>query len=130
MAARAMERSSGIAVCDTDSLKLHYVRSLWQIGVASKRYWWEQCVATRDAIANARLGFADIYLVKRIDPLLARRLRDADLTRSRRNFELHVKLGDPLLAWYRTMERVLPRSVIWNLPDHFVRGSARHHWLL
>jgi hypothetical protein len=56
--------------------------------------------------------------VKRIDPLLARRLRDADLTRSRRNFELHVKLGDPLLAWYRTMERVLPRSVIWNLPDN------------
>jgi hypothetical protein len=35
MAARAMERSSGIAVCDTDPLKLHYVWSLGQIGVAS-----------------------------------------------------------------------------------------------
>jgi hypothetical protein len=30
MAARAMERSSGIAVCDTDPLKLHYVWSLGQ----------------------------------------------------------------------------------------------------
>jgi hypothetical protein len=58
MAARAMERLSGIAVCDTDPLKLHYVWSLWQIGVASERYWREQCVATRDAIANTRLGFA------------------------------------------------------------------------
>jgi hypothetical protein len=118
MAARAMERLSGIAVCDTDPLKLHYVWSLWQIGVASERYWREQCVATRDAIANSRLGFADIYLVKRIDPLLARQQRDADPTRSRRNFELHVKLHDPLIAWYRTMEKVLPRSVIWNLPDN------------
>jgi hypothetical protein len=118
MAARAMERSSSIAVCDTDPLKLHYVWSLWQIGVASERYWREQCVATRDAITNARLGFADIYLVKRIDPLLARQQRGADLTRSRRNFELHVKLHDPLLAWYRTIEKVLPRSVTWNLPDN------------
>jgi hypothetical protein len=56
--------------------------------------------------------------VKRIDPLLARQQRDADPTRSRRNFELHVKLHDPLIAWYRTMEKVLPRSVIWNLPDN------------
>jgi hypothetical protein len=56
--------------------------------------------------------------VKRIDPVLARHQRDANLTRSRRNFELHVKLHDPLMAWYRTMEKVLPRSVICNLPDY------------
>jgi hypothetical protein len=37
MAARAMERSSGIAVCDTDPLKLHYVWSLGQIGVTAAR---------------------------------------------------------------------------------------------
>jgi hypothetical protein len=117
MAACAMERSRGIAVCDTDPLKLHYVWSLWQIGVASERHWREQCAATRDAIANARLGFADIYLVKRIEPLLARQQRDLDPTRSRRNFNLHVKLHDPLMAWYRTMEKVLPRPIIWNLPD-------------
>jgi hypothetical protein len=55
MAARAMERSSSIAVCDTDPLKLHYVWSLWQIGVASERYWREQCVATRDAITTRGL---------------------------------------------------------------------------
>jgi hypothetical protein len=50
--------------------------------------------------------------------LLARQQRDADLTRSRRNFELHVKLHDPLITWYRTIEKVLPRSVIWSFPNN------------
>jgi hypothetical protein len=59
----------------------------------SERYWREQCVAARDAITNARLGFADIYLVTRIDPLLARQQRDADLTRFRRLGV--VNLADP-----------------------------------
>jgi hypothetical protein len=38
-AARAFERSRGVAVCDTDPLKLHYIWSLWQIGVAAERVW-------------------------------------------------------------------------------------------
>jgi hypothetical protein len=55
--------------------------------------------------------------MKSIDPWVARQQRDADPTRSRRNFDLHVQLHDPLVTWYRTMERLLPGAVIWNLPD-------------
>jgi hypothetical protein len=124
LAACAIERSKGYAVCDTDPLKLHYVWSLWQIGVARERYWQAECAATRDAIANGRLGFADTYLVKRIDTQLARQQRDADPTRSRRNFELHVKLHERLVAWYRVMEKVLPGAVIWNLPDDGLAGLS------
>jgi hypothetical protein len=120
----AIERSRGLAVCDTDPLKLHYVWSLWKVGVASERYWSEERVATRDAIANGRLGFADIHLVKRINPQLARQQRDADPTRSRRNFELHVKLRNPLMAWYRAIEKTLPGAVIWNLPDNGLAGLS------
>ena len=116
-AACATERSRGLAVCDTDPLKLHYAWSLWQIGVASDRLWREEFVATRNSIVDGRLGFADIYLVKRIDPWLARRQRDADPSRTRRNFELHVKLHDPLMAWYRAVEKVLPGAIVWNLPE-------------
>jgi hypothetical protein len=123
-AACAIERSKGLAVCDTDPLKLHYIWSLWQIGVAPERYWHEERIATRLAIADGRLGFADIYLVKRIDPQLARQQRDADATRSRRNFDLHVKLHHPLMAWYRAMERVLPGAVTWNLPDSGLAGLS------
>jgi len=116
-AACEMERSRGLAVCDTDPLKLHYTRSLWQIGVASEWHWLEECAATREAIVSARLGFSDVYLMKSIDPWVARQQRDADPTRSRRNFDLHVQLHDPLVTWYRTMERLLPGAIIRNLPD-------------
>src|SRR5580698_3528606 len=70
-AARAMEQSSGLAVCDTDPLKLHYPWSLWQVGAASQDYWHAARDATRAAIANEALGFATIYLVSRIDPQIA-----------------------------------------------------------
>src|ERR1700730_12181198 len=100
-----------------DPLKLHYTWSLWQIGVASEWHWLEECAATREAIVNARLRFSDVYLMKSIDPWVARQQRDAGPTRSRRNFDLHVQLDDPLVTWYRTMERLLPGAVILNLPD-------------
>jgi hypothetical protein len=116
-AACAIERSRGIAVCDTDPIKLHYVWSLWQIGVAVERVWQAERVATRDAIADGRIGFADAYLMKPIDPRRARQQRDADPTRSRRNFELHVKLLEPLMMWYRALEAILPGAVTWDLPE-------------
>lgn len=121
-AACAIERLRGVAVCDTDPIKLHYIWSLWQIGVAAERVWQAEHVVTRDAIADGRIGFADAYLVKPIDPQRARRQRDADPTRSRRNFELHVKLLEPLMTWYRALETVLPGAVTWELPED---GIAR-----
>lgn len=117
-AALEMERSRGIAVCDTDPLKLHYIWTLWQIGAACERSWQEECAATRKAIRDGQLGFADTYLVKPISPWLARQQRDSDPTRSRRNFDLHVKLHNPLITWYRTLDKVLPGAVIWNFPDN------------
>jgi hypothetical protein len=117
-AACAIKRSQGVAVCDTDPIKLHYIWSLWQIGVAVERVWQAELVATRDAIADCRIGFADAYLVKPIDPRRARQQRDADPTRSRRNFELHVKLLEPLMTWYRALEAVLPGAVTWDLPEN------------
>jgi len=114
----AIERSQGVAVCDADPIKLHYIWSVWQIGVAAERVWQAELVATREAIAACRIGFADAYLVKPIDPRRARQQRDADPTRSRRNFELHVKLLEPLMTWYRALEAVLPGAVIWDLPEN------------
>ena len=116
-AACTIERSRGVAVCDTDPIKLHYIWSLRRIGVVAERAWQAEHIATRDAIADGRIGFADAYLVKLIEPWRARQQRNADPTRSRRNFELHVKLLEPLAKWYEALEAVLPDAVIWNLPD-------------
>jgi hypothetical protein len=55
--------------------------------------------------------------VKPIDPKRARQQRDADPTRSRRNFELHVKLLKPLMTWYQALESALPGAVTWDLPE-------------
>lgn len=123
-AACAIERSRGVAVCDTDPIKLHYIWSLRRIGVVAERAWEAEHIATRDAIADGRIGFADAYLVKPIEPWRAWHQRNADPTRARRNFELHVQLLEPLAKWYEALEAVLPSAVIWNLPDAGLCGLS------
>ncbi len=116
-AARAMQARAQVAVCDTDPLKLHYAWSLWRIGEVSLQRWQADCVATRAAIADGQLGFADIFLVKDVEPAVARRQRDGDRSRTRRNFELHALLGPPLADWYRSLGQILPGAVMWTHPQ-------------
>lgn len=123
-AALAMEESSGLAVCDSDPLKLHYAFSLWRIGALEERAWQNERDVTRAAVADGRLGFADLYLVKRIDPEQARRQRNADPNRTRRNFELHLRLQPPLIEYYGALETLLPGRVACALPDGGVPRAA------
>lgn len=115
-AALAMEDTSSWALCDSDPLKLHYIWSLWQIGEASEQDWLLDLAATRETIAQGRIGFADTYLVGRIDPALARQRAQEDPTRRRGNFELHVRLQTALLNWYSTLDKVLPGRVRFDFP--------------
>ncbi|QVM93417.1 hypothetical protein JYG34_10510 [Pseudomonas entomophila] len=115
-AALAMESTATWAVCDSDPLKLHYIWSLWQIGEASERDWRLELAATRETIAQGRIGFADCYLVGRIDPRLARERAQADSTRRRSGFELHVRLQPALMDWYSTLDKVLPGRVHFDFP--------------
>lgn len=62
--ALSLETTNGLAVCDTDPLKLHYLWGLWQIGEAPETQWRHQLETTRRTIENRELGFADLYLVK------------------------------------------------------------------
>lgn len=115
-AALAMEASTSWAVCDSDPLKLHYLWCLWQIGEASTNDWLTELNATRDTVAQGRIGFAGAYIVGAIDPQLARQRALADTTRRRSNFELHVRLQQALLSWYAAIEQVLPGSVQVGFP--------------
>ena len=71
----------------------------------------------RKAIAAQRLGFADLYLVKKIDPEVARAQKEGDPTRRRGNFDQHIALQPHLITWFETMEQVLPGRVRWQFPD-------------
>ncbi|MBU6957861.1 hypothetical protein KRR23_08900 [Pseudomonas sp. CVAP len=115
--ALAMEDIFSWALCDSDPLKLHYIWSLWQIGEASEHDWRIELDATRETIAQGRIGFADCYIVGRIDPQLARERAKADTTRRRSRFELHVRLQQALLTWYSAMDEVLPGRVRFGFPS-------------
>ena len=110
-----MEQTEGHAVCDTDPLKLHYSWCLMQIGKCPKSQWELQLQTMRQAIKDERLGFADAYLVKIIDPMVARHQRDNDNFRMREGFDLHVQLQPPLIHWYKKLEATLGVRVRWEL---------------
>jgi hypothetical protein len=112
-----LDARAGLAVCDSDPLKLHYNFGLWRLGLLAPEHWRLARDLTRRAIAAGRLGFADLFLVKRIGLAQARAQRDADATRSRRHFELHARLGPPLEQWYRAIDLLLPGRVVWTLPE-------------
>lgn len=111
-----MEKTSSWALCDSDPLKLHYMWSLWQIGEASEQDWLLDLAATRETIVQGRIGFADGYIVGRIDPALARQRAQADTTRRRGNFELHVRLQTALLNWYSALDKALPGRLRFDFP--------------
>jgi nicotinamide riboside kinase len=113
----AMERAHGVAVCDTDPLKLHFIWAMWQIGEVAEPHWIAQLKFTRQAFYDQRLGFADRYLFKKISPDVAQAQRDHDASRSRPNFDLHLRLSNSLVLWYETLATVIPCLVRWELPD-------------
>ena len=126
-----MELAKGLAVCDTDPLKLHFIWALWEIGEAPEAAWLAQLRFTREAIRNRRLGFADRYLFKRIDPLAAQQQRDGDTARPRPNFGLHLRLHGSLVRWYETIAEVMPERLVWDLPQTLppidMTASAQRH---
>ncbi|MEL6530314.1 MAG: hypothetical protein AAFQ27_10150 [Pseudomonadota bacterium] len=111
-----LEREHGIAICDTDPMKIHYS---WCMERAD--FHWPDKFDTavpvvRKAIQEHRLGFADLYLVKRIAPDIARAQKDGDGSRRRGNFEQHLALQPHLIEWFTAMSSVLPGRVRWEFP--------------
>ncbi|ATA99609.1 hypothetical protein [Sinorhizobium meliloti] len=112
-----MEREKGRAICDTDPLKLHYSWCLCQIGALPKRQWELQLQATRTALQEKQLGFADAYFVKVIDYQTAKQQCEEDTCRVRDRFELHFRLQPFLVHWYELLEKALGGRVLLTLPD-------------
>ncbi|MBF4567677.1 hypothetical protein ITJ57_02760 [Plantibacter sp. VKM Ac-2880] len=112
----ALERRVGVALCDSDPLKLHYSWCLARIGEAPVARFLHELAAVRAAMLRCQIGFADAVLLTLPDEPALRRQKNGDRTRSRRTFDLHVRLRGPLEEWYRTVDQLRPGTVIWELP--------------
>jgi hypothetical protein len=124
-AARRLEASAGVAVCDTDPLKLHYDFCLARLGEASMDRVRAGARACRAAIVGQELGIADVVVCGDPgDEELAQRVA-GDATRTRRRFELHRRLGPPLREWYAALQRLDPGRVIWGFPEELPVVSPR-----
>jgi hypothetical protein len=113
----AREQRDGLVVVDTDPFKLHFTWTLFQSGQTTRRAWERMREVSRDAFVAGRYGLADLVYVSDIDEPTLRARRDADPTRTRRNFERHVKLRDSLIAWYRAIDAIEPGRVVFGLPE-------------
>lgn len=64
-------------------------------------------------VARGRLSFPDLYVVLQADEAELRRRRDGDSTRTRRSFELHLRLIEPQRRYFEALAQAAPGSVIW-----------------
>ena len=121
----AAEHATGIAICDTDPLKLHYDYCLARTGHGSWEQFQAVVEACRSAIAREQLGIADIIACDVPDDTTLDGRRRSDPSRARRNFAVHGRLGPPLADWYRTLEQLDPGRVVWGFPPTLSRHDAR-----
>ena len=112
----AREARDGLVVVDTDPFKLHFVWTLFRSEQIGEIEWTMQRDAARDAFASGRYALADVILVSDVDVATLRARREADPSRSRRNFERHVQLRDALLRWYGAIDRLEPGRVVIGFP--------------
>lgn len=123
-----VEHERGLAVCDTDPLKLHYDYCLARIGSASWERFEAGVAVAAEAIASHQLGIADVILVNISDDETLARQRNSDPTRSRKNFELHRRLGPALRDWYQTLARLDAGRVSWQYPPELPPPAARDRY--
>ena len=122
--ARRLEQHTGLAVCDSDPLKLHYSWCLSRIGTAPPERFERELAQVRRAFAAGTLGLADLVLVSIPSLETLQRQRNADPTRRRRHFDLHSQLGEHLRTWYAGVDALDPGRVIWELPAEGVPADV------
>jgi hypothetical protein len=115
--ALGVEATQGRAVCDGDPLKLHYDYGLLRLGLLTQPRYQAHVAATRAAIAQQRLGMADVVLCSIPDQATLEGQMRGDAGRRRHRFSLHRELAGPLQDWYLALDATDPGRVIWGFRD-------------
>lgn len=111
------EHRSGLAICDTDPLKLHYDYCLARMGLCSWQRFDAGVEFAEHALARHTLGIADVVLCALPDDATLERQRAADSGRRRGSFELHRQFGPLLRDWYGALDALDPGRVQWAFPE-------------
>src|SRR5699024_8559487 len=127
-AARMLEGDTGLAVCDSDPMKLHHTWSLARIGAVPAERFEIESVLVREALVEKRIGFVDTVLVDFPAPEVLRDRRDTDTSRERTDFEFHLQLIEPMREWYRALDSVDPGRVLgWDVDIDTLRPRDRRY---
>lgn len=110
-AALEIEAQHGFVICDTDPMKIHYSWCMERAGFVWPDRFDVARRFVRERIEQRHLGFADLYLVKRIVPEVARAQKEGDVSRRRGNFEQHLALQPHLMDWFEALSVVMPDRI-------------------
>ena len=115
---------------DGDPLKLWYAYAERVAGSIAEPAWRAALEQARHDVEGGDLGFADLVLYgdPGVDELLRR--KEADRTRTRRNFERHTAMAPSFRRWYEALADVDATTdgaerVIWELPESGLDGVLR-----
>lgn len=109
-AARALAARAPLVVVDCDPFK-----GLWYNPVYADQGWPGvdvQAPLYRAHVARGTLAFPDLYVVLGAAEAQLRARRAGDPTRSRRNFEAHLRLVVPHRHYYQTLRAADPARVL------------------
>lgn len=123
--ALTLEARAGLALCDSDPLKLHYSWCLARLGEASVSRFAAELSSAREAMYKEQLGFSDAVLITIPNASTLHLQKAGDPLRSRRSFDLHVRLREPLIEWYQCLDQLAAGHVFWQLPDTGQSGELR-----
>ena len=122
------EAEHGLALCDSDPLKLSYDYCRARVGAAPWTLFLAELDHCTRAIRRRRLGIADLVLCSIPDEATLARRRLADPTRRRHNFDVNRRLGPALRDWYATLDALDPGRIRWTLPDEIPDAPARERY--
>ena len=103
-----------VVVLDGDPFKLYYAYARRALGETAAADWDAEVALFRRLVAAGDHGLADLVLYADPgDAELARR-READATRSRRNFARHTAMRPAFRRWYEGVSALDPARVVWE----------------
>jgi thymidylate kinase len=108
--ARALAERAPLVVVDCDPFK-----GLWYNQVFADQGWPDvraQAPLYRAHVTRGTLAFPDLYVVLVATEAQLRARRAGDATRSRRNFEAHLRLTVPHRHYYQTLRAADPARVL------------------
>ena len=113
----AADATGEVVVLDGDPFKLYYSWAAWRVGTLTDVEWTVVVETTRHHFVLGDYGLADLVLYSDPGEDELRIRKQADRTRTRRNFEQNTAMRPYFRQWYEAVKRLDPSRVLWEHPD-------------